>query len=78
MNRPSLSALKAQCDRFNAINPVGQTVTVRRDNGELQTTVTTSKAELLSGHTPVIWLKGIRGCYLLDRVTAVDGQATPL
>jgi hypothetical protein len=25
-------------------------------------------AELLSGHTAVIWLEGVSGCYLLSRV----------
>ncbi|WP_374650281.1 hypothetical protein [Rhizorhabdus sp.] len=39
-------------------------------------TRTRSKAEVLSGHSAVIWLDGISGCYLLDRVTPiVEGAA---
>ncbi|NLS03574.1 hypothetical protein HGP14_09410 [Rhizobium sp. P32RR-XVIII] len=69
MNRPNTAKLQAQCDAFNAKYPVGQKVTVRRDNGEGKVTVTRSTAEVLSGHSAVIWLDGISGCYLLDRVT---------
>lgn len=58
-------------DAFNAKYPVGTEVAVRRDNGESQVTITRSKAEVLSGHSAVIWLDGISGCYLLDRVSAV-------
>jgi hypothetical protein len=76
MSRPSTAALQEQCDRFNARYPVGQKVTVRKDDGEGVSTVTRSKAEVLSGHSAVIWLDGISGCYLLDRVTPVVGGAS--
>lgn len=69
MKRPDAKALQAQCDAFNAVHPVCAPVTVRRDCGELVDTVTRSTAEVLSGHTAVVWLQGISGCYLLDRVT---------
>lgn len=49
----------------------GQKVKVLLDSGTEKVTTTRSNAELLSGHTPVIWLYGITGCYCLDRVTAV-------
>ncbi|OUC54730.1 hypothetical protein CA262_07565 [Sphingobium sp. GW456-12-10-14-TSB1] len=58
-------------DRWNERYPVGQAVTVRRDNGATITTKTRSPAELLSGHSAVVWLDGISGCYLLNRVTPV-------
>lgn len=58
-------------DAFNAKYPVGTKVFVKRDNGEGQVTTTRSKADVLSGHSAVIWLDGISGCYLLDRVSAV-------
>lgn len=74
MKRPDATALRAQCDAFNARYPVGQPVTVRMDRGELVDTVTRSSAEVLSGHSAVIWLDGISGCYLLDRVTAREAQ----
>lgn len=60
---------QTECDLFNAINPIGTEVLVKRDNGDLQTTTTRSKAEVLSGHSAVIWLDGISGCYLLSRVS---------
>lgn len=63
-----------QVDQWNARFPVGQAVTVRRDNGEGVSTKTTSAAELLSGHSAVIWLEGVSGCYLLSRVTPLTEE----
>ena len=71
MNRPSPKQLKEQCDAFNARYPVGQRVTLRGDAGGGVSTVTRSPAQVLSGHSAVIWLEGVSGCYLLDRVTPV-------
>lgn len=69
MKRPTPAALQRQCDKFNARVGVGHPVSVRKDNGETNVTVTRSEAQVLSGHSAVIWLDGISGCYLLDRVT---------
>lgn len=66
--------LQAQCDRFNAQYPIGFAVDLLKDNGETLRTVTRSIAQVLEGHTPVIWLKGVSGCYMLDRVTPVPMQ----
>lgn len=71
----SASELQAQVDDFNARYPVGQRVTLRNDRGEGVTTVTRAAAEVLSGHSAVIWLDGISGCYLLDRITPMTGDA---
>lgn len=65
----SEAKLSKQCDAWNAKHPVGTKVKVRLDSGEIRETVTTSPAGVLSGHSAVIWLEGIRGCYRLDRVT---------
>lgn len=73
MALPDPASLQGQCDAFNARYPVGQRVSVRRDSGEGVTTTTRSAAQVLSGHTAVIWLDGITGCYLLDRVTPLVG-----
>jgi hypothetical protein len=67
--------LQAACDKFNAANQVGVAVAVRLDGGEVRETITTSEAQVLSGHSAVIWLDGIRGCYLLERVTPVKVAA---
>ncbi len=72
---PSAAQLQAACDKFNAANQVGAAVTVQLDGGEIRETVTASEAQVLSGHSAVIWLKGISGCYLLDRVTPVKAEA---
>ncbi len=65
----ALTKLQRHCDTWNAINPVGTTVLVKlegRDEPELTTTRTV--AQILSGHSAVISLNGVSGCYLLDRV----------
>ena len=61
--------LQAACDKFNAATAVGAAVSVLLDGGEVRETVTTTEAQVLSGHSAVIWLQGVSGCYLLERVT---------
>lgn len=70
MKRPNLAKLQAQCDKWNAAHPVGTAVVLSHDNGTQVETKTISEAQVLSGHSAVIWLEGIRGCYLLDCVSA--------
>jgi hypothetical protein len=67
--RLNIKALQAECDRFNAKCPVGGAVILQTDGGEPHETVTTSEAQVLSGHSAVVWMKGISGCYLLSHVT---------
>ncbi|WP_298407634.1 hypothetical protein [Janthinobacterium sp.] len=69
--RKSAAQLQAACDKFNAAHQVGAAVSVELDSSEIRETVTTSEAQVLSGHAAVIWLDGIRGCYDLERVTAL-------
>lgn len=74
-NLSKLNKLQLECDKFNSVNPVGSVVTVELDNSDQPfLTTTRSKAEVLSGHTSVIWLSGVRGCYLLDRVRPVSSK----
>ena len=70
MKRPNLAKLQAQRDAWNLANPVGRHVTVTLDSGEVKPTTTRSEASVLMGHSAVIWLNGVRGCYLLGRVSA--------
>lgn len=72
--RPDSLALQQQCDQFNARYPVGQRVIVRLDSGEGKDTITRGPAYVLSGHSAVIALQGVSGCYLLDRVTAMTSE----
>ncbi len=71
-----LAALNARVDDWNQQYPIGTTVTVQRDNGNVLHTQTRSQAWVLSGHTAVIMVNGIAGGYDLDRVRPhyEDGQ----
>lgn len=53
---------------WNSQYPVGAAVVVTGDFGEQMHTKTRSAAQYLPSGPPVIWLDGITGCYLLDRV----------
>lgn len=57
-----------QVDDWNKLHPIGTAVILTKDSGVEIKTWTVSKAELLSGHTLVIWLQGISGCYMLSCV----------
>jgi hypothetical protein len=70
MRRPNAAALQKQCDDWNRDNEIGAFVKVKMDSGEIRETRTRSEAQVLGGHSAVVWLEGISGCYLLDRVRA--------
>lgn len=72
LNNPK--AQQRAVDDWNERYPVGQAVAVRFDRGETRMTKTRAAAEMLSGHSAVIWLEGISGCYLLSRVTPVTEE----
>lgn len=74
-DRRNLAELQRRCDAFNDQCPIGGAVVVRKDDGQYVATKTRSQAQVLSGHTAVVWLDGISGCYLLDRVTPVDVES---
>ncbi|WP_217446575.1 hypothetical protein [Myxococcus sp. CA040A] len=67
----SLQTQKEKAEKAVAAwkHPIGTPVVVKRDNGQELTTKTRSGAELLGGHSAVIWLDGISGCYALERVS---------
>ena len=55
----------------NAVN-VGQWVDYRSDPyAQPQRFKTRCRAEVLSGHTPVVWLEGKSGCVSLESLTLV-------
>ena len=78
MAKPNVKLQLLQVENWNLKYPVGTEVTVELDSGEIQATRTRSAAQMLGavaskndpGHTAVIWLEGISGCYLLSRVRA--------
>ena len=53
---------------FNLNTPPGSPVVYRRDDGSMLETTTRSRAEVLSSHTPVVWLDKVAGCVDLRRV----------
>lgn len=54
----------------NAVSP-GTEVTYRNDKGEFIRTKTRTRAEILSGHSAVVWLDDVRGCVDLSCVSVV-------
>jgi hypothetical protein len=62
---------------WNAAHAVGIEVIVTKDRGEQVQTRTTSAAQMLSGHSAVIWLEGLSGCYALERVRPAPGTDDP-
>lgn len=50
-------------------HPEGTPVIFRKDDGSIVETKTRSGAWMLGGHSAVVMLDGISGCYSLERVT---------
>lgn len=66
-----LSKLQATCDAWNAKYPIGTPVMLKEDFcDEPAPTTTRSTAQVLSGHSAVVWLTGVSGCYHLTHVRA--------
>lgn len=56
-------------EEWNKNHKIGIDVEVMKDDGSTILTKTRSVAWFLGGHTPVILLEGISGCYALERVS---------
>lgn len=68
--KQSLKQKQALCDKWNVKYPIGTPVQFTLDSDDKVTyTTTSSLAEVLGGHTAVIWLDGVKGCYELDKVS---------
>lgn len=74
--RPTLAQLEKQCADWNATNEVGTTVSFEEivGKGETFRGKSSSEAQVLSGHSAVIWLEGKRGCVDLGHCTAVADE----
>lgn len=71
--KPNIKQLQAACDAFNAKVSVGGRVRVTLDGiDEPRDTVTRSEAQILGGHTAVVWMEGVSGCYDLECVTPIQ------
>lgn len=64
-----------EADAWNDNVPVGSTVEYRAAPGEQPKTYTTrTAAEVLSGHTAVVWLEGKAGCVAVASCTPTTGR----
>jgi hypothetical protein len=75
--RPTAAQLQKQCDNWNAKNPSGTTVSYESivGRGESFRGKSNGEAEVMGGHSAVIWLLGKSGCVSLDHCTAVADEA---
>lgn len=67
--RKSVDQWDKECTAWNIANPVGTPVILTRDSGEEVKTKTRSEAYVSDAGYGVIFLEGVTGYYLLDRVT---------
>jgi hypothetical protein len=69
---PTIKQLQKAVDKWNSANPVGTLVSYESIIGEGETHrgASTSEAEILSGHSAVVWLAGKSGCVCLEHCTA--------
>ena len=61
---------------WNRANAVGANVIVTKDDGTEFPTITKTQAQLMGGHSAVIWLEGISGAYSLDRVRIANEKSS--
>ena len=68
MKNPNPAKLAARCEEWNAAHPVGTQVMYHPVIGApaFRVRKTRSAAQVLSGHTAVVWLEDEAGCVALD------------
>lgn len=68
-------ALQAECDAFNFECRIGGRVAVKIDGTDKPLITTTrSPAQIMGGHSAVVWLEGVSGSYLLSHVTPIPPE----
>lgn len=73
MKRMSARQRQDAIDTWNDHVPPGTEVAYRDDLGKIKRMKTRARAEMLGGHTPVVWLDGMAGCVALARCSAEIG-----
>lgn len=63
---------RAEVGRFNSRFPVGSTVDVKLDSGEVKRSTVRFPAVVSNSGHAVAWLHGVSGYYLASRVSAVE------
>jgi hypothetical protein len=68
-----IAVLTERCRQWNASYPIGTTIEYHPIIGEPEHRIRTtrSEAQVLSGHTAVVWLNGESGCVALDACVPV-------
>jgi hypothetical protein len=73
---PCPKRLQAEVDQFNAKVPLGGLVDYFEYEGApLQRFKTRTEAQILSGHTAVVWLEGKSGCVCVSHCIPVSSDA---
>lgn len=77
MRRPDSRLLALQVEKWNLKHPVGTLVEYHPVIGEPahELRKTRTRADVLSGHTAVVWLEGKSGCVALDACVPVPERA---
>lgn len=65
-----------KCRVWNEVVAVGDPVSLLKDSGQEIETTTRSEAYVSASGHPVVFLTGVAGYYLLDRVTALGKGAS--
>lgn len=74
MPRKSRVKMMADCVAWNNANPQGTEVLLKKDSGEEIRTKTRGDAYMCAAGYPVIFLEGVSGYYLLDRVRRAPSE----
>lgn len=72
----SQKRLQAEVDTFNSKVPVGSAVDYFEIEGApVQRFKTRTEAQILSGHTAVVWLEGKSGCVCVSHCIPVNAES---
>lgn len=71
--RKTPAQLQAQCDAWNKLHGIGRLIAYEeiRGGGESHRGRSTTEAQVLGGHSAVIWLAGKSGCVSLSHCMAL-------
>jgi len=78
MKNQNINNLKKQCDQFNTACKIGDRIMFKRDGvDEPYETRTRSEAYILSGHSAVVLVDGVSGCYQLSHCEPIAENQSP-
>lgn len=68
MTKKQMQKMEKMVSKFNSTFKVGDKIKYKDDFDNIIEDTVRAEAEILSGHTPIMWLTNHRSCYLLERV----------